>query len=55
MLIIQYTVIGLAAKRLGEKGVAVFAPLFDILMPFVHLRISIAGMFIRKRKKKRWN
>jgi len=54
-VIVQCAIVGIAAKRLGEKRIAWFEPIFDILMPLIHLRISISGFFIRKRIQKRWN
>lgn len=54
-LLLQYITIFKAAGRFKEKIIAIFSPFFDILLPIIHLRISIAGIFIRRRKKRLWN
>jgi hypothetical protein len=46
----QLVIFGLAAKKLDEKGILVFSPLFEVLLIIIDLFIWIILIFGRKNK-----
>jgi hypothetical protein len=51
-LISQYVIFGLAAKKLDEKKLLLFSPLFEILLVIIDFFIWIGLMFGKKNKWK---
>ncbi len=50
--IIQFFIIGLFAKKIEEKKILIFIPIFDILIPALNLFVIISNIFIQKKE---WN
>jgi cellulose synthase/poly-beta-1,6-N-acetylglucosamine synthase-like glycosyltransferase len=53
-MITQFTVFGLVQKKLNEKGLLPFMPIFDILSPFINTAIYI-GSQRQSAGKNKWN
>ena len=49
---VQFMIIGLFAKKIKEKKILIFIPIFDILIPVLNLFILMSNIFI---EKKEWN
>lgn len=51
-LIIQIIIIGSFAKKMKEKKILIFIPIFEVLIPALNLIVLISNIFIRKKE---WN
>lgn len=52
-LLTQYGIIGLFSKKMNEKKISIFIPIFDILIPILNL-FAVVGTYFNKDKEIKW-